>query len=156
MYDVSALLTPQFVMCGIQGHSRKRVLQTAAQNMADGEINADKLFDGLMERERLGSTGLGDGAAIPHCRMPCSTIRGMLLTLTDEVDFEAPDNSKVNLIFVLVVPEDEARLHLDALASLSSIFSDPDKRAALQRCGSADDVIATLRSYVQADQQTGT
>ncbi|MFV2090707.1 MAG: PTS sugar transporter subunit IIA, partial [Pseudomonadales bacterium] len=90
------------------------------------------LFDELMNRERLGSTGLGDGVAIPHCRIPCRQIHGACLTLANPVDYEAIDGIPVDLVFVLLVPPEENAAHLELLAELAKLFGNPNNRSDLR------------------------
>ena len=83
-------------------------------------INARQLLEALMAREKLGSTNLGDGIAIPHCRFAdCQQPVASLLRLTNPIGF---DNQEVDLLFILVVPEEETRLHLELLAILARVF----------------------------------
>ena len=138
MDHIEELLGADNVLCNADARSRKRVLQMIAELMADDEVGADALFDGLMGRERLGSTGLGDGVAIPHCRMECSQMRVALVSLPEPIDYEASDGEPVDLLFVLVVPTEEQEAHLQALAVLAEVFSGPENRAALRACDSND------------------
>ena len=117
--------------------SRKRALQDIADLLSNHELAEDVLFEGLMERERLGSTGLGDGVAIPHCRLPINRMRVALVSLSTPIDYEAIDSQPVDLLFVLVVPIDEPSAHLEALAALSAVFAEPQNCSALRAC--ADD-----------------
>ena len=100
------------------------------------ELSARKVFDELMTRERLGSTGLGDGVAIPHCRLSCSRIVGAFLTLDSAIDYEAMDDRPVDLLFVLIVPHAETAAHLDILAALAGVFSELENRNRLRAIGS--------------------
>lgn len=131
---LDALLQPDQVYCRIEAASRKRVLQFVSEQLAGVGVPADDLFDGLLERERLGSTGLGDGVAIPHCRAAFSSIRVCLLTTAEPVDYEAVDGEKVDIFFVLIVPNDEHQLHLRALAELSTTLDLAENRQRLRTC----------------------
>ena len=83
------------------------------------------ILDAFMARERLGSTGLGQGIAIPHCRLDTvSRCTGALLTLANPINFDAPDRQPVDLLFVLVVPSEATDEHLKILAELAQRFSD--------------------------------
>jgi PTS system nitrogen regulatory IIA component len=135
---IEELLEPRHVRCNAVAASRKRVLQFIADVVADEQISADLLFDGLMARERLGSTGLGEGVAIPHCRIACDQMRVAFISLDQPVDYEASDGEPVDLLFVLVVPEEEQHVHLEALAALAELFSSAENRAAL-RASTGDD-----------------
>ena len=136
--DIGTILPSQCTRAALAAPSRKRALQAAsellASNQLDGStpISARLLFDELMSRERLGSTGLGDGVAIPHCRMPCKEIQAAFLHLAQGVDFDAIDGQSVDLLFVLVVPTDDNTAHLEILANLARVFSNPDNRATLR------------------------
>lgn len=134
MSDISALINADNVHCHVNASSRKRVLQLMAEMISDSALPADSLFDSLMARERLGSTGLGDGIAIPHCRSDCDTMRVGFISLAKPIDYEASDGEDVDLLFVLVVPEDEQHAHLHALAQLAEVFSDAQNRNDLRSC----------------------
>lgn len=131
---LTPLLSPARVHCRADAASRKRLLQTAAQHIAPDEHTEDVLFDELMGRERLGSTALGNGVAIPHCRYDCDAMQVCLLTTTNGIDYEAGDGNLVDIFFVIVVPTDENHAHLQALAELSKIFADPENCRALRAC----------------------
>ena len=134
MSDISALINTDNVHCHVDASSRKRVLQLAAELIGDEALPADTLFDSLMARERLGSTGLGDGIAIPHCRSDCDAMRVGFISLATPIDYEASDGEDVDLLFILVVPEDEQHAHLQALAQLAEVFSDAQNRHDLRLC----------------------
>ncbi len=111
MADITRILSKACTRASVDAHSRKRAIEAAADLLADSypELSARKLFDELMARERLGSTGLGEGVAIPHCRIPCGQVLGAFLHLTDAVDYDAVDGEHVDLLFVLIVPPEETR-----------------------------------------------
>ena len=78
----------------------------------------------MIAREKLGSTGLGAGIAIPHCRIGnCTHALGTLVTLDEAIDFDAPDGKPVDILFVLLVPDEAQQQHLDILASIAELFS---------------------------------
>jgi len=105
MPSIAELLEPEQVHSNFAGHSRKKILQLVAESLAkdsnDEESSTDEIYDGLMERERLGSTGFGDGVAIPHCRMNCEKMQGAFVSLSEAIDYESIDGEPVDLIFVL-------------------------------------------------------
>lgn len=138
------MLDEDVVRCHMSAASRKRALQLIAELMADEEVSADALFDALMGREKLGSTALGEGVAVPHCRIDASTMRAALVSLPEPVDFEASDGIPVDLLFVLVVPEEEQTAHLEALATLAGIFSQAGNRAELRACVSDESLHQTF------------
>ena len=134
MIDLPSILNPRCARVRVNANSRKRLLEYASDLLAEHhpEFAPRALFDSLMSRERLGSTALGDGVAIPHCRMPCDQIVGACVTLKSPVDYDAIDGEPVDLLFVLVVPPEETNAHLELLAALARLFGDSANRAALR------------------------
>ncbi|MCP3906912.1 MAG: PTS IIA-like nitrogen regulatory protein PtsN [Oceanicoccus sp.] len=136
---LDSILSPDRTLCGAPGSSKKRVLDTISQFICQdlSEFNPNQLFDNLLAREKLGSTGLGNGIAIPHCRITqCQSVIGTLIKLDEAVDFDAIDGKPVDLIFVLLVPEQAHDEHLNVLATLAERFSD---QGFCQRLRSATD-----------------
>lgn len=134
---ISELLTPSMTHCHLDAVSKKRVLELASELLAsDNEsLEAEDVFSALLNRERLGSTGIGDGVAIPHCRLAgCDRALALLITLKEPVDFDAIDNRPVDLLCCLLVPEDAATAHLQTLAGLAEMFSQSDIRESLRQC----------------------
>ncbi len=111
------------------GASKKKVLQTIAERLAKtlSDVSDIELFDQLIARERLGSTGIGSGVAVPHCRLNgLQSPIAALVKLPQGVDFEAIDKAPVDLIFALIVPTDATDEHLQLLASVVERVNDPD------------------------------
>ncbi len=135
MFDITRILDPATTRTGVTAQSRKRAIEVASDLLAarHPELSERILFDELMSRERLGSTGLGDGVAIPHCRTECDRILGAFLKLDKPVDYDAPDGKGVDLLFVLIVPPEESSAHLEVLAALARLFQEPDNRRRLRR-----------------------
>ncbi len=141
--QIQTFLAPRRTLCGVEGGSKKRVLHTLAQHIADDlpTLDADELFSRLIARERLGSTGLGHGIAIPHCRIEnCTGTVGALITLDQPVDFDAIDGEPVDIVFALLVPEEAHDDHLQTLATLAGLFSDAEFRQQLRDCKSDEDL----------------
>ena len=134
--DITRILTNQCTRATLDAASRKRALEAAAELLAAEEpaLSSRMIFDELMARERLGSTGLGEGVAIPHCRIPCEQVHGAFLLLKQAVDYDAIDGEGVDLLFVLIVPPEENSAHLDVLAGLAGVFGDADNRKGLRSC----------------------
>lgn len=129
MPDLSQILTPGRTVCRLPGVSKKRLLESIAKVISKDQpsLPYKDVFDHLIAREKLGSTGLGQGIAIPHCRIPgCTEPLGTLVTLEDPIDFDAPDDAPVDLLFVLLVPEEANQQHLDILANIARLFSQPE------------------------------
>lgn len=123
---------------GAPGLSKKRALELAAKIAADSApgLSCHDLFDSLVARERLGTTAIGHGVAIPHGRIRGhDQAIGVLVKLPEAVDFNAPDGQPVDLIFALFVPEDQCQQHLDTLADLARLFSDPALLGQLRAAG---------------------
>ena len=120
------LLTPERTLCKISGNSKKRIFEVLAETFDSDSsmIPAREVYEHLLARERLGSTGLGMGVAIPHCRAEsCVNPVGVLATLDNGLEFDSPDGKPVNLLFALIVPHEEHQNHLDILAEVAKLFS---------------------------------
>jgi PTS system nitrogen regulatory IIA component len=135
--------------------SKKRALQDASEllSAAQPSLSSRVTFDQLLARERLGSTGLGEGVAIPHCRLEeAQRAIGGMITLAEPIDFDASDGQPVDLLFVLVVPREGREVHLQMLAALARVFSDPDNRARLRAAASDDALYDALCSMLAAPE----
>ncbi|MCG8668677.1 MAG: PTS IIA-like nitrogen regulatory protein PtsN [Pseudomonadales bacterium] len=134
--DVNEIISLDRTFYDVEGTSKKRVLENAAGLIAQQapEFTANELFDSLISREKLGSTAIGKGVAIPHCRAKhCTNTVGALLKLQEPVDFDAMDHEPVDLMFVLLVPEEATEEHLQLLSQVAQRFSDENIRDALRR-----------------------
>ena len=118
----------------VSASSRKRALEHGCEILAASqELNARSVLDALLARERLGSTALGEGIAIPHCRLPERVVPvGVLLTLEQGFDYNAPDDNDVDLLFILVVPDSATDEHLQVLLQLAQVLIDEENRTALR------------------------
>lgn len=129
------LLAPARVHACLVTSGRKRLFEQIAALLAQGASGESErsIHDGLCARERLGSTGLGHGVAIPHGRSArLGHAVGTFIRLAEPLDFGAPDGEPVDLVFALVVPEHYAQQHLQLLANLAQMFGDPEFRARLR------------------------
>ncbi|MCG6117143.1 MAG: PTS sugar transporter subunit IIA [Aquimonas sp.] len=145
------LLTPARTSVGQNTTSKKRLLESLAITLADGqgETVERAIFDSLFAREKLGSTGLGHGVAIPHGRTPgLANAIGAFMRLSEGVDFGAIDGASVDLVFALAVPEHFSHQHLVLLSQLAEMFGDA---AFCQRLREAPD--ATAAYALLADWQ---
>src|SRR5690554_4793240 len=133
--DLSTLLSPDCTRRAVDGSSKKKILELIGQMAASrlsGTTSFD-VFESLLNRERLGSTGIGLGVAIPHGRLPSANKPvAILFTLADPIDFDAIDNQPVDIIFALLVPEDEHELHLQTLAAVAQRLNDKNCTRALR------------------------
>lgn len=121
------LISPKSVDAALASTTKKDVLQSLALSAAS-LLNMDKfsVFDVLWERERLGTTGIGQSIAIPHGRVPgLERVFGFFARLKEPVNFEAIDDKPVDLVFLLLSPEGAGADHLQALASVSRLLRDP-------------------------------
>ncbi len=150
--DISNILSPSRSICKTNGGSKKRVLEHTAKTIADDypALSADDLFRELINRERLGSTGIGQGIAIPHCRVSnCPRAVGVLLTLSDPVDFESVDDKPVDIIFALLVPDEAHEQHLQTLAVLAQAFSNEDNLNALRDSQTDEELYQTASNIFE-------
>jgi len=121
--EISDLLKPDSVVT-LKASSKKQVLQELAKVAAQAtELSERKIFDTLLERERLGTTGVGNGIAIPHGKLSeLSALHGVFARLEKPVDFEAIDDHPVDLVFLLLAPDQAGADHLKALARVSRLL----------------------------------
>jgi len=143
---IQSLLTPGRTVCGVEGESKKHALEILANIIAKDipTIDADDLFRRFMARERLGSTGIGHGIAIPHCRTnQCTSAVGALITLTHPVSFDAIDSRPVDILFAMLVPEDAHKEHLENLAALAAVLNNNHLREHLRSAKTNDELYQT-------------
>jgi PTS system nitrogen regulatory IIA component len=143
MFQLEALLTPAMTRCAIPGVSKKRIFETAADLICDHhtELETNEVYGKLLAREKLGSTALGEGIAIPHCRISnCNDAIVALLTLDAGIDFDAPDNNPVDILFFLLVPDEAQQEHLNILAGLAQLLSDAAFCTALRAASSDEEL----------------
>lgn len=148
--DITRLITPSRVVCDAPVASKKRALELLGELLAgdDQEPNAAAVFDSLIGRERLGSTGLGHGVALPHGRMAqIEHAQGAFIKISDGVDFDAVDQQPVNLVFALLVPEHFTDEHLKILAYLAEMFSDQNFCVRLSAANNDADLHSLLSGW---------
>ena len=139
MIQLQTILTPGRSLVNVPGGSKKRVLEQIATLAARdlGELDAQDIFESLIAREKLGSTGFGNGIAIPHCRLSgCSSPLCAVLHLEAAVDFDAIDGAPVDLLFVLLVPEAATDEHLELLRQIASMLDRAEVRERLRQAQS--------------------
>jgi PTS system nitrogen regulatory IIA component len=150
--EIADLLTgPDAVLASVKASGKKALLaELAARCAAMLKLDERRLFDRLLERERLGSTGIGGGIAIPHGRM--ATLpepRGLFARLAHPIDFDSIDERPVDIVFLLVAPEGAGADHLKALARVSRLLRDRSLVEKLRATESADALYALLVESVQ-------
>jgi PTS system nitrogen regulatory IIA component len=129
MPALKQILTPERTLCCAPGISKKRLFETIAKIVSTDQqsLPYDDVLNRLVAREKLGSTGMGRGIAVPHCRVNnCAVPLGTLITLEEPIPFDAPDDLPVDLLFVFLVPEEAHQQHLDILANIATLFSQED------------------------------
>lgn len=131
---VSPLLKPANVLADFDASSKKRLFEQAGQMFqASHGVSGTEVFDSLFSREKLGSTALGYGIAIPHGRLKhLKETACAFLRLKTPADFDAPDQQPVDLVFILLAPAAATDVHLRILGELAAMFSDEDFRARLR------------------------
>jgi PTS system nitrogen regulatory IIA component len=146
---VAQLLNPSHVVLDLQASSKKRLFEQAGLLFENQDGLARSLvFDSLFARERLGSTGLGQGVAIPHGRIKgLKEALGALYRLAQPVPFDAPDGNPVTLAFVLLVPEKATEKHLQILSELAQMFSDRALRESLAAAQDAAAVYELIQAW---------
>jgi PTS system nitrogen regulatory IIA component len=150
MSFVAKLLPLANVLPDLAASSKKRLFEQVGLLFENQRgIGKDVVFESLFARERLGSTGLGQGIAIPHGRIKgLKDAVGALVRLAQPVPFDAPDGKPVNLVFALLVPEHATEKHLEILSELAQMFSDRALREALTQAPDA----AALHQIISAWQ----
>jgi PTS system nitrogen regulatory IIA component len=150
---VAKLLPPSNILLDLQVSSKKRLFEQVGLLFENHHgIAKGAVFDSLFARERLGSTGLGQGIAIPHGRIKgLKEALGALVRLAQPVPFDAPDGKPVTLAFALLVPEQATEKHLEILSELAQMFSDRNLRDALAAAPDA----GALHQIISAWQPDG-
>lgn len=137
---IDNILSPELTLCRVPASSKKRALEFIAEqiNHEDNTLSETEIFNNLISRERLGSTGIGQGIAIPHCRLEgLDHVVGVLMTLEESVEFDSIDNQPVDLVFALVVPKEATSEHLELLSQLAEKFNERSFCDRLRQCEDA-------------------
>jgi PTS system nitrogen regulatory IIA component len=128
------LLTPEAILPSLKATTKKQAMLELSEKAAElSGLSAREIFDALLHRERLGSTGIGDGVAIPHGKLSkIKSIFGVFARLERPIDFDALDGAPVDLIFTLITPEAAGADHLKALACAARMLRDPAMAATIR------------------------
>lgn len=145
--ELRSILSQDCTLSAVQCNSKKRALEiissTAAQHLPG--YTDHELFERFLAREKLGSTGIGQGIAIPHGRLPSdSQPIAVLVQLEETIDFDAIDNQPVDIIFALLVPEQDCQLHLKTLALIAEKLNRKETLKQLRQANSAQELYQTL------------
>ncbi|MDR3493313.1 MAG: PTS IIA-like nitrogen regulatory protein PtsN [Ancalomicrobiaceae bacterium] len=151
--DLANLLCLEGILPALKVNSKKQAIQELAARAATVTgLSEREIFDTLLQRERLGSTGVGHGIAIPHGKMPnIHRMYGIFARLDRPLDFEAIDDQPVDLIFMLLAPEGAGADHLKALARVARLLRDPAVAANLRACRDASALFAVLTHPVASN-----
>lgn len=145
--QIADILTVENIACDVEMASKKRALETISELICSQspDLNPTEVFESLIAREKLGSTGLGKGIAIPHGRLKSGTETiAAFLQLAQGVDFDAPDGQPVDLICALMVPPESTEEHLQILAQLSELFRQETLRNKLRETHSTEEIFKLL------------
>ncbi|MBK5439771.1 PTS IIA-like nitrogen regulatory protein PtsN [Pseudomonas sp. TH32] len=153
MIRLETILTPGRSLVNVPGGSKKRALEQIANLIGREvpELDTQAVYEALIAREKLGSTGFGNGIAIPHCRLQgCESPVSALLHLDAPIDFDAIDGAPVDLLFVLLVPQAATDAHLQLLRQIASMLDRKEVRDKLRSAPSNEALY-----QVVLDEQNG-
>ena len=140
---VKEIITPDQIICKADVSSKKRALELASEILSDRQstLNPQDIFESFIMREKLGSTAIGYGVALPHGRLKqTNDTAGVLLVLENGVDFDADDKVPVDLVFAMLVPEQSTEEHLKLLAQLAEMFSNEEFRESLRNANDSQSI----------------
>lgn len=145
---LSEITSEKSIFMGLKSNSKRQLLQDLSNKAAEiTGLNERTIFDTILERENLGSTGFGEGTALPHGRFEgLDRVYGFFAKLNSPVDFEAIDGKPVDLVFMLLSPEGNGADHLTALAQASRFLKDDSMRNKLRQISSAQEIYALMNN----------
>ncbi len=151
--ELNDLLAPKAIIPLLKASSKKQVIQELSERAADlTGLSQRQIFEKLLQRERLGSTGVGQGVAIPHGKLAeLDRIYGMFAVLEKPVNFDAMDDKPVDIVFLLLAPEGAGADHLKALARIARVLRSPDTLAKLRASSDCDAIRAVLCELKTSD-----
>lgn len=144
--DLSKVLNENCILLDVEASSKREFLEKVAAKAAESSgLHAKEIFDALLQRERLGTTGTGDGVAIPHSRFGrIDRLYGVFARLKTPIDFESVDDKPVDIAFTLLAPESAGADHLKALAQISRLFREKKILAELRNAKSQSSAYSVL------------
>lgn len=145
---ISEIMSVNSVVLSLKANNKRQLLQELAQKASEVTgINERTVFDTILERENLGSTGFGGSTALPHGRLAeLNQVYGLFARLHSPIDFDAIDNKPVDLVFLLLSPESNGADHLTALAQISRILKDEATCTKLRAAASNEEIYALLNN----------
>ena len=145
--EIQAIVSLDRTECAVQCNSKKRILEIISNIAAKNNDNIDEttVLTSLLNRERMVSTGIGNGIALPHGRLAgLESVIAIIVTSNPAINFDALDNQPVDIFFALLVPEEQTEGHLQTLATVAGKLSDKETVKAIRRATNSDDIIAAL------------
>ena len=151
--DVADFLAPEGVFCSLKARSKKQALQELAANAEKlTGVDQREIFDVLLQRERLGSTGIGQGVAIPHGKFRgLKRIHAVFARVAKPIEFDAVDDEPVDIMFLLLAPEGAGADHLKALSRVARLLREPSILGKLRSAQEAEALYAILTEPVASD-----
>ena len=149
MSEIINFLTEDSIIMNCQSKSQKNALEVISNKMAElTSTNKDEIFQKLYEREKLGTTAFGNGIAIPHARIEgIQNAKIIMLKLTEAIDFNSIDNSKVDIVMSLFVPNDNNKMHVELLSNIASLLDNQVLREKIRTANTASDVMMIINSH---------
>ncbi|RBO82548.1 PTS sugar transporter subunit IIA [Marinomonas aquiplantarum] len=147
---LNSLVKAELVLAKQDIVSKKRVLESLAE-ITSNRLHCDNeaVYDALLGREKLGSTGIGNGIAIPHCRLESANHTAIVvMSLQTPIDFDSIDKQPVDLIFALIVPPNECDLHLSTLAQIAELAQSPEALSKLRAAETNEDLYTSFESLI--------
>ena len=151
--EISEILSNQGVLSNLKSSSKKQLLQDIAEAASKrSRFEQHQIFEALLEREKLGSTGVGNGVAIPHAKIPgMDGIQGIFARLKRPVDFDAIDEEPVDIVFMLLAPEGSGADHLKALSRIARLLRDQSILSSIRKTDDTDAIYSLLTTAKSAN-----
>lgn len=146
--DIQAIVSLDRTECAVQCNSKKRILEIISEIAAKNNPDIDDatVLSALLARERMGSTGIGNGIALPHGRLAgLEKVIAIVVTTTPAINFDAIDNKPVDIFFTLLVPQEQTDGHLQTLAMVAGKLSDKETIKSIRKADTSDDIIRALQ-----------
>ena len=147
--EIKDILHPDCTLCAVQGTSKKRVLelisQITNQHLIDVDIDQATILSSLTCREKMGSTGIGNGIALPHGRLQeLENVMAIVVTSEKPIDYDAIDNAPVDIFFAILVPEDKASEHLGTLSAIATKLNNKDTLSQMRQAKTDQELFEAL------------